>query len=85
MDFSEALEHIKDGDKLRRKGWGYGAFVFLVPGSEFQKDRHPLPAIFPEDSRIRCSPHINVCIGDRVSVWDAQTMDILAEDWEIYE
>jgi len=84
MNFSEALELIKDGTQMRRAGWGDNVFVFLVPGSEFEVNRLPLSTMFKPGTRVQYSPHIDVCIGQNVSVWDAQTMDILAGDWEIY-
>jgi hypothetical protein len=84
MNFSEALELIKKDEKLRRKGWNNNVFVFLVPGSEFVVNRHPLDKMFKPGIKITYAPHIDVCIGENVSVWDAQTMDILGEDWEIY-
>lgn len=84
MNFSEALDLIKRGARLQRKGWPKDVFVFLVPGSEFQVNRHPLNTIFKMGEMVKYSPHIDVCIGTNVSVWDAQTMDILGEDWEIH-
>lgn len=84
MDFSDALDLIKRGAKLQRAGWPKNVFVFLVPGSEFPVNRHPLNTIFSMGDMVEYSPHIDVCIGIKISVWDAQTMDILANDWEIY-
>jgi len=84
MDFSEALTRIKNGAKLKRSGWPDGVFVFLVQGSEFEVNRLPLTTIFKLGERVSYSPHIDVCIGKNISVWDAQTLDILATDWDIY-
>lgn len=84
MNFSEALELIKNGTRMRRAGWPSNVCVFLVVGSEFEVNRLPLSAMFKPGTRVKYSPHIDVCIGENVSVWDAQTMDILGEDWEIY-
>lgn len=84
MNFSEALDLIKRGSKLYRHGWPKDVFVFLVSNSEFEVNRLPLSSIFKLGTKIKYSSHIDVCIGTNVSVWDAQTMDILAEDWEIH-
>lgn len=49
MDFSSALQNIKDGVKMRRRGWnGKDMFVFLVPGSQFEVNRPPLLGIYKE-------------------------------------
>lgn len=84
MNFSDALDLIKKGAKMQRAGWPKDVFVFLVPGSEFEVNRHPLNLWFKMGERVKYASHIDVCIGNNVSVWDAQTMDILAEDWEIH-
>lgn len=84
MDFSKALQLLKEGKKLQRSGWKTNCFVFLVSGSEFKVNRAPLNEFFDHETIIEYQPHIDVCIGNRVSVWDAQTMDILAEDWCIH-
>jgi len=84
MNFSDALELIKKGARMQRAGWPKDVFVFLVPGSEFVVNRYPLNVIFPQGTQVKYNAHIDVCIGNNVSVWDAQTMDILGEDWEIH-
>lgn len=85
MNFSQALERIKEGQKLMRSGWnGKGMFVFLVPGSTFLVNRPPLLGIYPEGTEINFRPHIDMRdAGGCVVPWLASQTDILADDWEI--
>ncbi len=87
MNFSEALELIKQGKKLERSGWnGKGLFVYLVPGSKFIVNRPPLNIIYPEGTEINYNPHIDIrCADGHCSVWTPSMNDTLAEDWEIKE
>lgn len=84
MDFSQALEHIKVGYKMRRAGWnGAGQFVFLVPGSTFEVSRPPLLGIYPAGTVINYQPHIDIKTAqDTVVPWLASQGDLLATDWE---
>ena len=83
MDFSEALQQIKDGRKLARKGWnGQDAFIFLVPGSRFQVNRAPLLGIYPEGTEISYHAHIDMRTQLGYCVpWLASQADMLADDW----
>ena len=85
MNFSEALQLIKQGHLLKRSGWnGKDQFVFLVSGSEFKVNRAPLLGIFPEGTDIKYRPHIDMKYQDgSVGVWLASMGDLMAEDWEV--
>ena len=87
INFSQALEAIKNGHKLERLGWnGKGMFVFLVSGSKFVVNRAPLNEMFEEGTEITYRPHIDMKAADgTVGVWLASTSDILASDWSIVE
>lgn len=87
MNFSEALEQIKQGKLLKRSGWnGKDQFVFLVNGSEFKVNRAPLLGIFPEGTHITYRPHIDMKYQDgSIGVWLASMGDIMADDWELVE
>lgn len=84
MDFSSALLEIKAGKKVKRGGLPENCFIFLVPGSKFVVNRFPLNTLLPEGTEVMYSPHIDICLGHRVSVWDASTADLLADDWELF-
>lgn len=87
MNFSQALELIKEGKKMARAGWnGKDMFVFLVAGSEFEVNRAPLNAIYPEGTKVSYRPHIDMRAADgTIGVWLASTSDILSDDWYIVE
>jgi len=85
MNFGLALELLKEGQKVQRKGWnGKGMFVFLVPGSTFKVNRAPLLGIYPEGTEITYCPHIDMKTADGSIVpWLASQTDVLAEDWKL--
>lgn len=85
MNFGRALEELKSGGKVARSGWnGKGMFLFLVPGSTFQVNRHPLLGIYPEGTEIRYHAHVDMktAQGDVVP-WVCSQSDMLEDDWEI--
>lgn len=83
MTFSEALEHIKNGDRVARSGWnGKEMFLFLVPGSTFQVNRAPLLGIYPEGTEINYLSHIDLRTANGSIVpWLASQADLLEDDW----
>ncbi|UOF77224.1 hypothetical protein [Caudoviricetes sp.] len=85
MNFGEAIEAMKQGEKVARSGWnGKGMFLFLVPGSTFKVSRPPLNVIYPEGTEITYCPHIDMKTADnKVVPWLASQTDVLAEDWSI--
>jgi len=85
MDFSEALEVIKQGGKVARAGWnGKGMFVFLVPGSQFTVNRAPLLGIYPAGTEVRYHAHIDMRTADgQIVPWLASQTDLLANDWQV--
>jgi len=85
VDFGDAIRRLKAGDRVTRPGWnGKGMFLYLVPGSTFQVNRHPLLGIYPEGTHIDYRAHIDMRTADGSCVpWLASQTDVLAEDWEI--
>lgn len=83
MDFSEALQRIKAGQRVARQGWnGKDMFVFLVPGSTFEVNRPPLLGIYPEGAVIDYQSHVDMRTADGTIVpWLASQSDLLADDW----
>lgn len=85
MNFGNALEALKNGEKVSREGWnGKGMFLFLVPGSRFQVDRPPLLGIYPEGTEISYHAHVDMktAQGDVVP-WLCSQTDMLADDWGV--
>lgn len=87
LSFGHALEAIKQGYRLARKGWnGANMFVFLVDGSTFVVNREPLKSIFPEGTEVNYRPHIDLAAADEtVGVWQPSMGDVMADDWYIEE
>jgi hypothetical protein len=85
MNFSEALELLKTGQKVARSGWnGKHMFLFLVPGSTFAVNRPPLLGIYAEGTTIEYCPHIDMRTADgKIVPWLCSQSDMLADDWGV--
>ena len=89
--FSAAIEWLKEGHKVTRKGWnGKGMYLWHVPEAtvpkEWIKDKGLLEAI-GENESMECLGFIRMKTADGkiLSGWLASQTDMLSEDWEIYE
>jgi len=61
MNFGEAIEAMKSGKLVSRKGWnGKGMFICIVPGSEFNANRSPWMEIFAKGSPMKYQAHIDM-------------------------
>jgi len=70
MNFGDALDELKDGSKVARRGWnGKGMHIELQVPDEHSKMRRPYLFMSPVD-------------GELVP-WVASQTDLLAEDWEV--
>lgn len=80
MNFGHALELLKRGEKVARKGWnGKGMFLFLATGKQFESDNlgDQLPEIVNDVICMKTAQN-TICIG-----WLVSQTDMLAEDWKI--
>jgi hypothetical protein len=96
MIFGEAIELLKSGTLVARKGWnGKKMFVYLNKGSDptqYSKSelvegiRGDLFDLGNEGTVTRL-PNLNMkaASGNIVTGWLASQTDILAEDWEVYD
>ena len=95
MDFGKAIEALKQGKRVARKGWnGKGMFLWLKPEAvvkaEWCKDpllKEPCRRQRRRDSRAWHHLHVHPRF-DRKAVltgWLASQSDILLEDWEILD
>jgi hypothetical protein len=92
MTFGLALEALKKGYKVARKGWnGKGMWLVLVPGTPAI---HPTPETpYGKAGITECEilPHIDMWTtnahGRRAMLpgWLASQTDMLSEDWEIVQ
>ena len=87
MDFSLALNALKQGDCVARDGWnGKRMYLYLVSGSVFKVNRAPLNELLPEGTEVNYRPHIDMKTADGEFVpWVASQSDLLAEDWFIVD
>lgn len=85
MNFGQAVEALKNGEKVARSGWnGKGMFLYFVKGSNFTVNREPLLGLFPEGTEIEYHAHIDMKTAQGYCIpWLASQADILSEDWEI--
>lgn len=73
FDFSIALQLLKQGKKLARKGWaGKGLYVQLHKGGDFEFSEI-LPFFVLKNSL------------NSFNTWVPSVSDLLAEDWEVVE
>ncbi len=85
MNFGQAIEALKQGKKVARKGWnGKGMFIFIADEIGFHT-KADMKAY--EESGI--DVHDSICMltadGEIVVGWLASQTDMLAEDWHIVE
>ena len=90
MNFGEAIEALKEGKKVARKGWnGKGMYIFLTPESHVPfrklKEHMQMHLIDYPSGRVPINAHIDMKAADGTIVigWLASQTDILSEDWEV--
>lgn len=84
MTFGYAIEALKNGKSVARKGWnGKGMFLYLVKGEEIARtlkygfgEYENEPTI--TDSIAMKTAQNTICVG-----WLASQTDMLADDWEV--
>lgn len=90
FDFGMALEALKRGKAVARKGWnGKGMFITLQNGSEVEGNnmRNEPAKKYYGDCKAKICPHIDMKAADGSYVvgWLASQTDLLAEDWDIID
>lgn len=97
MTFGDAIERLKKGDKIQRKGWnGKGMYLYLLPyvyllNEDSEDDVYRqiqqgwLPKIMehPDMREIEYEPCVVMYTaqGKHQPGWLASQADILSEDW----
>ncbi len=91
MTFGQAIEAMKQGKKVARRGWnGKGMYLWLLPAAEVKKewcrDTRLLEA-FGERDTMTCLGSIRMFTADKkvLTGWLASQTDMLSEDWTIVE
>ncbi|MFS0817093.1 DUF2829 domain-containing protein [Lysinibacillus sp. 1P01SD] len=81
MNFGQAIEALKDGKKVARKGWnGKGIFIELQVPDTHSKMTHPY--IFIDTTGLQTD---NANAPKSRVPWLASQTDMLSEDWDIVE
>lgn len=85
MPFGHAVEALKKGFRLSRKGWnGKGLFIYLVPANSYPVQTPAAKSYFGADSMVPYNAYIAIKGADEmVSTWAPSIGDVLADDWEI--
>ena len=87
MNFSQALNLLKEGNLMCRASWNKEEmFIALVSGSIFLANRASLLEIFSQDTSISYSPYLDPKTAtEKLVPWVAMQTDLLADDWQIYD
>lgn len=96
MDFGKAIEALKQGKRVARKGWnGKGMFLWLKPEAVVKAEwcKDPLLKSLAEGNGGEIPALGTICMFAHDSTgrkavltgWLASQSDILLEDWEILD
>ena len=89
MNFGWAIEQLKAGNKVTRKGWnGKGMYLWLMPAATVKAEwcKEPVLKRLAEDNggEIECLGTIRMYTAQKAVLtgWLASQSDMLAEDWD---
>lgn len=87
MSFGLAIEAMKKGKKVARRGWnGKGMFLYYVPEGRYPARTDAAKSIAAEDGKVDYGAYIAIKTAQgNVVPWLASQTDMLADDWEIVE
>lgn len=90
LNFGEAVEALKRGERVTREGWnGRGMYLWLMPATtvkaEWCKEPHLKELAEANGGTIEACGSIRMLTADKkvLTGWLASQTDILAEDWMI--
>ncbi len=89
MNFGQAIEALKMGKKVARKGWnGKGMFLWLKPAATIKAEwcKDPMLRVIAEKNGGEIPALGTICMftaqKEILSGWLASQTDMLSEDWE---
>jgi hypothetical protein len=86
MNFSQALEALKSGSKVARKGWnGKKMFLYLIKGTEFQNAFKYGYGEYEGEPTFTQSIAIKTAQNTIVVGWKPSNPDMFEEDWEVVQ
>lgn len=82
MTFGQAIESLKQGEKVCRRGWnGKNMWLKLVNRGYFD-----VGCSIVENNNVELSPWIGMKTSDnRFAPWLASQTDLLTEDWQVLD
>lgn len=90
MNFGQAIEALKEGKKVTRKGWnGKGMFLWLKPAATIKSEwcKDPILKSIVDANSGETEALGTVCMKTAdnkiLTGWLASQTDMLSEDWEI--
>ena len=85
MSFGLAIEAMKKGKKVSRRGWnGKGMFLYYVPEGRYPARTDAAKSIAEEDGKVDYGAYIAMKTAQgNVTPWLASQTDMLADDWEV--
>ena len=86
MTFGEAIEAVKNGKRISRKGWnGKGMFVVYQKGypDGIPCNKNTAEAFHMNEGELfKCRPYLQMrCADGTHQMWVASQSDILEDDW----
>lgn len=86
MNFGQAIEVAKCGNKVARKGWnGQGMFAYIVPETDCEMYYEEEKIFGQRESFIvRTHWRLKTAQGD-IATWSPSGSDSLAEDWIVVD
>lgn len=92
MTFGMALEAMKQGKKVARKGWnGKGMYLWILPAAsvkaEWCKEPHLKTLAEQNGGEVEClgSVRMKTADGKVLTGWLASQTDMLSDDWQIVD
>lgn len=87
MNFSNALDAVKDGERISRDSWnGKSQFVYHVPAGRYPAQTGVAKDYFGEYALVAYPAYLAIkTVQETVVPWLASQTDLLAEDWYIVE
>lgn len=91
MSFGDALNALKNGKKVARKGWngkeaGKDMFIYYVPAGNYKPCTKVAERLVNDEGLVPYAPYIAMKTAQGYVVpWLASQTDILSDDWEIIE
>lgn len=84
MNFGDALQYLKSGDRVTRAGWPVNVFVYYVPAASYPVQTGAAAAHFGEGTMVPYKAYLAVKQQDETVCVFIPGMDsILADDWQL--